>query len=145
MTHRHPTWIVNEFPVALSISKVAVTIIISVAAAGPRQLRERSLSSHRVQSSQFCEATFRKTECPLWVKSGHRIRPAPCPLYPKKRTLELGRVMSALCQKRTSRRATRMSALCHSGHQNWPALLSAQQHRQLRDVGRNPSRFIAAE
>src|SRR5262249_19122163 len=25
--------------------------------------------------------------CPLWVISGHRIRFAPCPLYPQKRTL----------------------------------------------------------
>jgi hypothetical protein len=25
-----------------------------------------------------------------------------CPLYPQKQTLELGRAMSALCQKRTS-------------------------------------------
>jgi hypothetical protein len=38
-----------------------------------------------------------------------------------------------------------MSRWANSGHQNWPALLSAQQHRQLRDVRRNPSRFIAAE
>ena len=39
--------------------------------------------------------------CPLWVKSRHCIRSASCPLYPQKRTLELNRVMSALCQKRT--------------------------------------------
>src|SRR6516225_9992832 len=38
---------------------------------------------------------------PLWVKSGHRGRLKECPLYPQKRTSELSRVMSALCQKRT--------------------------------------------
>jgi len=26
-------------------------------------------------------------QCPLWVKSRHRIAFAPCPLYPRKRTL----------------------------------------------------------
>jgi len=40
-------------------------------------------------------------ECPLWVKSGHRRKSGQCPLYPQKQTLELSRVMSALCQKRT--------------------------------------------
>jgi|307.fasta_scaffold01940_6 hypothetical protein len=39
--------------------------------------------------------------CPLWVKSGHRNRSAECPLYLQEQTLELCRVMSALCQKRT--------------------------------------------
>src|SRR6516162_8166275 len=39
--------------------------------------------------------------CPFWVKSRHRGTPNQCPLYPKKRTLELGRKMSAFCQKRT--------------------------------------------
>src|SRR5262249_15686623 len=41
-------------------------------------------------------------QCPLWVKSGHRSTSTQCPLYPRKRTLELSRVMSALCQKQTS-------------------------------------------
>jgi hypothetical protein len=36
-----------------------------------------------------------------WVKSRHQGLSARCPLYPQKRTLNLGRVMSALCQKRT--------------------------------------------
>src|SRR5215469_8569324 len=36
-----------------------------------------------------------------WVRSGDRSASAQCPLYSQKRTLELGRVMSALCQKRT--------------------------------------------
>ena len=36
-------------------------------------------------------------ECPLWVKSRHRSSSNQCPLYPQKRTLELSRVMSALC------------------------------------------------
>ena len=34
---------------------------------------------------------------PLWVKSGHRRTTGSCPLYPRKRTLELRRGMSALC------------------------------------------------
>src|SRR6516225_6238626 len=38
-----------------------------------------------------------RTECLLWVKSGHRGWLMECPLYPQKRTLELSRVMSALC------------------------------------------------
>src|SRR5215469_9204728 len=40
--------------------------------------------------------------CPLWVKSGHWSTFEQCLLYPQKRTLELNRVMSALCQKRTN-------------------------------------------
>ena len=44
-------------------------------------------------------------ECPLWVISGHSVMSERCPLYPQKWTLELSRVMSALCQKRTTRAA----------------------------------------
>jgi hypothetical protein len=40
-------------------------------------------------------------EGPLWVKSGHRIRSAACPLYPQKRTSMSAIVMSAKCQKQT--------------------------------------------
>ena len=40
-------------------------------------------------------------QCLLWVKSGHSTIFGRCLLYPRKRTLELTRVMSALCQKRT--------------------------------------------
>src|SRR5215468_7726379 len=36
--------------------------------------------------------------CPLWVISGHWRVFGSCPLYPQKRTLELSRGMSALCQ-----------------------------------------------
>src|SRR6516165_10991710 len=36
-----------------------------------------------------------------WVKSRHWGRCDRCPLYPQKRTLELSREMSALCQKQT--------------------------------------------
>ena len=42
-----------------------------------------------------------RRQCPLWVKSRHRGISNQCPLYPQKQTLELIRVMSALCQKRT--------------------------------------------
>src|SRR6516162_4224699 len=40
-------------------------------------------------------------QCTLWVKSRHRGTSDQCPLYPQKRTSELSRRMSALCQKRT--------------------------------------------
>src|SRR5262249_55681705 len=49
--------------------------------------------------------------CPLWVKSRHRGTSNRCPLYPQKRTLELSRGMSALCQKETFRRALGMIVL----------------------------------
>ena len=42
-------------------------------------------------------------QCPLWVKSRHQGTLNQCPLYPQKRTSELSRAMSALCQKQTSR------------------------------------------
>jgi hypothetical protein len=35
-----------------------------------------------------------------------------------------------------------MSVCANSGHQIWPALCSAKQHRQLRDIHRNPPRII---
>src|SRR5262249_17523678 len=45
---------------------------------------------------------LRHGQCPLWVKSGHRSTSNQCPLYPhRKRTSELRRGMSALCQKQT--------------------------------------------
>src|SRR5262249_42860409 len=37
-------------------------------------------------------------ECPLWIKSRHCTVSSRCPLYPQKQTLELSRLMSALCQ-----------------------------------------------
>ena len=37
----------------------------------------------------------------VWVKSGHPMISAACPLYPQKQTLVARRFMSALCQKRT--------------------------------------------
>ena len=40
-------------------------------------------------------------QCPLWVKSRHRIRSASCPLYSQKRTFGSAIAMSALCHKRT--------------------------------------------
>jgi hypothetical protein len=40
--------------------------------------------------------------CLLWVISGHCNQFAQCPLYSQKQTLELSRVMSALCQKQQS-------------------------------------------
>src|SRR6516165_12733390 len=42
-----------------------------------------------------------RSRCPLWVKSIHRDTFNRCPLYPQKRTSELTRGMSALCQKQT--------------------------------------------
>jgi hypothetical protein len=38
-------------------------------------------------------------QCPLWVKSGHRVGSRSCPLYPQKRTLVQRSVMSAGRQK----------------------------------------------
>ena len=49
----------------------------------------------------LCITANSDCRCPLWVKSRHRGISNQCPLYPKKRTLELNGVMSALCQKRT--------------------------------------------
>src|SRR5262249_7544997 len=40
---------------------------------------------------------------PLWVKSRHRGAFDQSPLYPRKRTSELSRGVSALCQKQTFR------------------------------------------
>src|SRR6516164_6832128 len=44
----------------------------------------------------FCAATILRTECPLWVKSGHSSVFTQCPLYPQKQTLELSREVFAL-------------------------------------------------
>jgi len=49
-----------------------------------------------------CTAAIPNVRFPLWVKSRHRGISNQCPLYPQKRTWELSRDMSALCQKRTS-------------------------------------------
>jgi hypothetical protein len=43
-----------------------------------------------------------RTQCPLWVISGHSVRSRPCPLYPRMRTLVERVGMSALCHKQTS-------------------------------------------
>src|SRR5262249_42556218 len=42
-----------------------------------------------------------------WVNNGHGGKSKECPVYPRKRTLDLSRVMSASCQKRTLRRLTK--------------------------------------
>src|SRR5215469_6144096 len=41
-------------------------------------------------------------EFPLWVKTGFSAMSRRCPLYPRKRTLKLGREMSALSHFRTN-------------------------------------------
>ena len=56
-----------------------------------------------------CVARKIRRQCPLWVKSGHFGVPKRCPLYPQEQTLELSRVMSALCQKQTFCTAKKMS------------------------------------
>ena len=48
-----------------------------------------------------CTAAILTRPCPLWVRSGHWSTSAQCLLYPQKRTSELNRGMSALCQKQT--------------------------------------------
>src|SRR6516225_2077662 len=53
--------------------------------------------------------------CPPWVKSGHWGTSNQCPLYPQKRTSELSRAMSALCQKQTFGTATNLCAFFSSG------------------------------
>ena len=67
--------------------------------------------------------SYHRTECPLWVKSRHRRKSGQCPLYPQKRTLELSRGMSALCQKRTH---ARQQKFCHlpCAQRNAPAVLT---------------------
>src|SRR5262249_34502857 len=53
----------------------------------------------------YCTAGFRRSLCPLWVRSGHYTSPSQCPLYPSKRTKRTLRdfegALSALGQKRT--------------------------------------------
>src|SRR5262249_11543789 len=56
----------------------------------------------RLSRAQVCfEFARKQAVCPLWVKSRHCGISNQCPLYPQKRTLELSREMSALCQKQT--------------------------------------------
>src|SRR5262249_9105250 len=60
----------------------------------------RGLNKDIQHGTRAAQATG-PSRCPLWVKSGHRIRPASCPFYPQKRTWVSTIVMSALCHKRT--------------------------------------------
>jgi len=62
----------------------------------------RDLRPAKWGSGSVCRAAILSHPYPLWVKSRHRKGSAECPLYPQKRTLELSRAMSALCQKQTS-------------------------------------------
>jgi hypothetical protein len=66
-----------------------------------------------------------QSECPLWVKSGHRIRSASCPLYPRKRTLLSAIAMSALCQKRTH--AVQQKQPIRSPHRRWKECPAARR------------------
>jgi hypothetical protein len=59
--------------------------------------------------------------CSLWVRNRHFIEFDRRPLYPQKQTLELSRVMSALCQKRTYAVQQKGGLLDH--------LVGAQQNR----------------
>ena len=44
---------------------------------------------------------FDRSECPIWVKSGHWDKLAECPLYHQYRTFGTAVGMSALCDVRT--------------------------------------------
>ena len=58
----------------------------------------RDLRPAKWDSEPFGVAANLEAQCLLWVKSGHRVRFAPCPLYPRKRTSFTAAGMSALCQ-----------------------------------------------
>jgi hypothetical protein len=62
---------------------------------------ESKFSTESYFEKSILRAGRQKRFSTVSVKSRHRIGSAPCPLYPRKRTLELGRGMSALRQKRT--------------------------------------------
>jgi hypothetical protein len=65
---------------------------------GPRNPSRTRFDSCVASTGRHCDAI---SQCPLWVKSRHDNQLAQCPLYLQKQTLELSRVMSALCQKQT--------------------------------------------
>ena len=59
---------------------------------------------------------------PVKVRSRHCAASDQCPLYPRERTLEFNRVMSALCQKRTFCAAAELALFDHfvgAGEQRW--------------------------
>src|SRR5262249_37283695 len=84
-----------------------------------------------IQWTNLCVAPKSATPLPIWVKSGHWGTSEQCPLYPQKQTLELSRVMSALCQKQTfcaaarnvvirsPRRQARAACQGSSGRASW--------------------------
>ena len=99
---RARTCVLSRF--ALVVLRRRVFTVLRLAVAMPPHpnwggRRTNTLPHH---SAALCVTAKSGARCPLWVKSGHRTRSAPCPLYPQKRTSELSRGMSALCQKRTS-------------------------------------------
>ena len=67
----------------------------------PRSCRTNDCSDEIAAPHCLCVATILRTECPLWVKSGHYGVSERCPLYSQKRTLIEHVGMSALCQKQT--------------------------------------------
>jgi hypothetical protein len=82
--------------------------------APPHWLKPKTKDRHGTGRSR---SIGRGHRCPLWVKSGHRIRSASCPLYPQKRTWIGTVLMSALCQKRTS--AVSLNHLVGTTNQCW--------------------------
>jgi|SRR6516164_3827944 len=65
------------------------------------------------RSESRVDTNLARSQCPLWVRSRHRKGSAECLLHPQKRTLELTRMMSALCQKRTFCAAAERSLFDH--------------------------------
>src|SRR6516164_1763477 len=63
---------------------------------------ETTIALYKIANWELRSAPQSRRSCPLWVKIGHWATSEQCPLYPQKRTSELSRGMSALCQKRTS-------------------------------------------
>ena len=64
-------------------------------------------------SSTDLPMQVRTVVCPLWVKSRHSAVSEQCPLYPQKRTSELTRGMSALCQQQTFCAAAELALFDH--------------------------------
>jgi hypothetical protein len=62
----------------------------------------------------------------FWVNSRHRSTSASCPLYPQKRTSELSRGMSALCQKQTL-----CSAAIHGDFRTHPVGLNLVESQEI--------------
>src|SRR5262249_54923696 len=88
-------------PLMRSRRRIAFSKALDCADYRSQRILQQGFATNEIDFRVSLYGSNPERSCPLGVISGHSPTFDRCPLYPQKRTSQLSREMSALCQKRT--------------------------------------------